>query len=62
LGESYYILGNLKEAEAYMKKCSKYSGYDWEDPLRVRLRVTMDQLKKGEKPASQAVCIANLQL
>jgi tetratricopeptide (TPR) repeat protein len=53
LGESYYILGKLKEAEEYMKKCSKYSGYDWEDPLRVRLRVTMDQLKKGEKPSSQ---------
>lgn len=30
-----------------IKKCNNISGYAWEDPLKVRLRVTMDQLKKG---------------
>jgi len=55
LGESYYIKGSLKEAEDCMKRCSKFSGYDWEDPLRVRLRVTMDQLKKGTHSAKQEI-------
>jgi len=54
LGECYYIMGRLKEAEEMIKKCSKFSGYDWEDPLRVRLRVTADQLKRGDKPSQQA--------
>jgi tetratricopeptide (TPR) repeat protein len=53
LGETYYTGGKPKEAEELMKKCSKYSGYDWEDPLRVRLRVTMEQLKKGTLPPNQ---------
>ena len=44
-------MGKLKEAEEMFKKCGKYSGYDWEDPLRVRLKVTFDQLKKGESAA-----------
>lgn len=47
LGESLYHKGNLKEAQDAMKKCNNISGYDWEDPLKVRLRVTIDQLKKG---------------
>jgi tetratricopeptide (TPR) repeat protein len=47
LGESLYQKGNLKEAQEAMKKCNNISGYDWEDPLKVRLRVTIDQLKKG---------------
>jgi tetratricopeptide (TPR) repeat protein len=47
LGESLYHKGNLKEAQEVMKKCNNISGYDWEDPLKVRLRVTIDQLKKG---------------
>lgn len=47
LGESVYHKGNLKEAQEAMKKCNNISGYDWEDPLKVRLRVTIDQLKKG---------------
>jgi len=47
LGESYYINGQIKEAEEMFKRCSKFSGYDWEDPLKIRLRVTMEQLKKG---------------
>jgi len=47
LGESLYHKGQLKEAQDAMKKCNSISGYDWEDPLKVRLRVTIDQLKKG---------------
>jgi len=47
LGESFFAQGDLEKAEEYMKKCSKCSGYDWEDPLRIRLRVTMEQLKKS---------------
>lgn len=45
LGESYHTQGKLNEAEEMMKRCAKISGYDWEDPLRIRLRVTMGQLK-----------------
>jgi len=52
LGECYYIQGQLKEAEENMRKCSKISGYDWEDPLKIRLKVTMDQLKKRNKGTS----------
>lgn len=47
LGEAYYQKGQLKEAQDAMKRCNNISGYDWEDPLKVRLRVTIDQLKKG---------------
>lgn len=47
LAESLYHQGQLKEAQEAIKKCNNFSGYDWEDPLKVRLRVTMDQLKKG---------------
>jgi len=46
-GECMYQKGSLKEAQEAMKKCNNISGYDWEDPLKVRLRVTIDQLKKG---------------
>jgi len=47
LGESLYHKGLLSEAQDAMKKCNSIGGYDWEDPLKVRLRVTIDQLKKG---------------
>jgi len=47
LGESLYQKGLLKEAQEAMKKCGAMSGYDWEDPLKIRLRVTIGQLKKG---------------
>jgi len=47
LGESYYQKGSLADAQHSMKKCGAMSGYDWEDPLKIRLRVTVDQLKKG---------------
>jgi len=55
LGESYYMNGKQKEAGETMKRCSKYSGYDWEDPLKIRLRVTMEQLKKGTLPPNESV-------
>lgn len=61
LGESYYRAGKSQEAEEMMKRCSKFSGYDWEEPLRIRLRVTMDQLKKGTK-AAQPVSLDSLML
>jgi len=54
LGESLYFQGNIKEAEEMMHKCGKFNGYDWEDPLKIRLKVTSDQLKKGNKDEKQA--------
>jgi len=66
LGECYYIAGQIKDAEEMMKRCGKYSGYDWEDPLRVRLKVTMEQLKKGfsqiSKPPISLDALADQQL
>jgi tetratricopeptide (TPR) repeat protein len=47
LAEALYHNNQLKEAQDVIKKCNNISGYAWEDPLKVRLRVTMDQLKKG---------------
>lgn len=47
LAEALYHNNQLKEAQEAIKKCNNISGYAWEDPLKVRLRVTMDQLKKG---------------
>lgn len=47
LAECLYHSNNLKEAQETIKKCNNVSGYAWEDPLKVRLRVTMDQLKHG---------------
>lgn len=47
LAETLYHNNNLKEAQEAIKKCNNASGYAWEDPLKVRLRVTMDQLKRG---------------
>jgi tetratricopeptide (TPR) repeat protein len=50
LGESYFHLGKNAEASEMMKKASSYSGYCWDDPLKIRLRVVVTQLKKvGEK-------------
>lgn len=37
----------LTRQQEAIKKCNNMSGYAWEDPLKVRLRVTMDQLKHG---------------
>jgi len=47
LAETLYHNNQLKEAQDAIKKCNNISGYAWEDPLKVRLRVTMDQLKHG---------------
>jgi len=47
MAESLYHKGDLKGAQDSIKKCNAFSGYDWEDPLKVRLRVTMDQLRRG---------------
>jgi tetratricopeptide (TPR) repeat protein len=45
LGESLYEKGQLKEADAKMRECAKApSGYDWEDPLKIRLRIVSDQI------------------
>jgi len=60
LAECYYIKGQIKEAEENFKKCGKFSGYEWEDPLRVRLRVTMDQLKKGTTGETKVISIDSL--
>jgi tetratricopeptide (TPR) repeat protein len=60
LGESYYIEGKLEEAEKCMKECNKLNGYDWEDPLRVRLRVSMDQLKKKNLPPPKNLDLSQL--
>jgi len=50
LGESYFHLGKNAEASEMMKRSSSYSGYSWDDPLKIRLRVVVTQLKKvGEK-------------
>eukprot|EP01116_Phalansterium_solitarium_P011478 TRINITY_DN2716_c0_g1_i1.p1 TRINITY_DN2716_c0_g1~~TRINITY_DN2716_c0_g1_i1.p1 ORF type:complete len:659 (+),score=200.86 TRINITY_DN2716_c0_g1_i1:136-1977(+) len=61
LGEIIYHQNNVKEAAEIFKQCSKHSGYDWEDPLRIRLRLTMDQLKKGLTPGL-GVSVENLTL
>lgn len=53
IGECYYIKGQTSEAQDMMKRCSKIGNYDWEDPLKIRLKVTMDQLKKGKLPLSE---------
>jgi len=60
LAECYYIKGQLKEAEEMFTKCSKFSGYDWEDPLKIRLRVTMGQLKKGMIPPSERPAVVSI--
>jgi len=63
LGESLYMQNKAADALEMMKRCSKYSGYDWEDPLKIRLRVTMDQLKKGTAPAPpQKVSLDSLEV
>ena len=36
LGESHYQKGNLEKAHEAMRRCNKFSGYLWEDPLKVK--------------------------
>jgi len=47
LCESYFNRKKYHEAAQALKKCQNYSDYPWEDPLRVRARVTADHLKKA---------------
>ncbi|EGC33419.1 hypothetical protein DICPUDRAFT_36750, partial [Dictyostelium purpureum] len=46
LSEGYYHKKNNAKALENILKCNKFTGYEWEDPLKVRLRVTLDQLKR----------------
>ncbi|EFA75158.1 hypothetical protein PPL_11232 [Heterostelium album PN500] len=46
MSESHFHLKNHELSLDYLKRCNTVTGYDWEDPLKVRLRVTMDQIKK----------------
>lgn len=64
LAECLYHNDSLKEAQDIIKKCNNVSGYSWEDPLKVRLKVTMDQLKHGgvlddEEPSTMSVGVAS---
>jgi len=47
LCESYFNCKKYHEAAQALKKCMSYDDYPWEDPLRVRARVTADHLKKA---------------
>jgi len=55
LGESLYEKGQLQEANALLRECSKLSGYAWEDPLKVRLRIVSDQIEAALKKAGKHV-------
>ncbi|GAM21012.1 hypothetical protein SAMD00019534_041870 [Acytostelium subglobosum LB1] len=46
MSESHFHRKNHEQTLEYLKRCNAISGYDWEDPLKIRLRVTMDQIKK----------------
>ncbi|KAF2069755.1 hypothetical protein CYY_008931 [Polysphondylium violaceum] len=46
MSESYYNKKETSKAMDLIIKCNSISNYDWEDPLKVRLRVTLDQLKR----------------
>lgn len=52
LCESYYNRKKYHEAAQALKKCMSYDDYPWEDPLRVRARVTADHLKKALEQAN----------
>jgi hypothetical protein len=49
LGEVYYWSGNLDEAENWMKKANKYSGYDWHDVVGNRIRLSLETIRKDKK-------------
>jgi len=53
LGEMAYRENNLKEAEEFLTRASKYSGYDWEDVYKSRLQKAISQLKKEQKKREQ---------
>lgn len=47
LCESYFFMGKPEIAAAMLKKCISCKDFAWEDPLKMRIRVTADQLKRG---------------
>ena len=49
LCESYSKAGLLDKATEALKKCITFKDYPWEDPLKVRIRVTTDQIKAISK-------------
>ena len=49
LCESYSKLGDFNKATEALKKCISFKDYPWEDPLKVRIRVTTDQIKAISK-------------
>jgi len=51
LCESYFNRKKYHEAAQALKKSQSFSDYPWEDPLRVRSRVTADHLKKALEQA-----------
>jgi len=53
LGEMEYRDGKLKEAEEYLTRASKYSGYDWEDVYKSRLQKALNQIKKENKESKE---------
>eukprot|EP00727_Mastigamoeba_balamuthi_P003618 m51a1_g13253 hypothetical protein (367) ;mRNA; r:1449-2549 len=55
LCESYSYLGKPEQAAAMLKRCIACKDYLWEDPLKMRIRVTADQLKRG--PAADEVLL-----
>lgn len=53
LGEILYWEGNMDEAEELFKKASKYSGFDWEDVVRNRIKMSLETIKKMKKDGKQ---------
>jgi hypothetical protein len=46
-----------------MKQCSAISGFDWEDPLKVRCRVVSDQINAARaKTGAWCVCVCVLRM
>eukprot|EP01116_Phalansterium_solitarium_P002923 TRINITY_DN1327_c0_g3_i2.p1 TRINITY_DN1327_c0_g3~~TRINITY_DN1327_c0_g3_i2.p1 ORF type:complete len:599 (-),score=247.94 TRINITY_DN1327_c0_g3_i2:206-2002(-) len=49
LGEMLYWEGDLDAAEELYKKASKYSGFDWEDVVKNRIKLSLETIKKQKK-------------
>eukprot|EP00296_Roombia_truncata_P008759 JP447269.1.p1 GENE.JP447269.1~~JP447269.1.p1 ORF type:complete len:176 (+),score=46.32 JP447269.1:2-529(+) len=47
LAEITFGRGDLPAAADFINRAGSFGGYDWEDPLKVRLRLAADQLKSG---------------
>ncbi|EGG21321.1 hypothetical protein DFA_01202 [Cavenderia fasciculata] len=46
MSESYFHRKQFDLSHDTLKKCNNHSNYDWEDPLKVKLRIIFDQQKK----------------